>query len=566
MGFQDYRTQLKNRRVVSVKDYPYLAKGDGITLEYEIVQQAIDDAYDAGLPVYLPERFNIGNNTLEIPLNQIVEGAGFGNWKDTQSPGIAQSTIISSAGTAIKIMSPALSTVNDRYGCMKNIMIKGPGWDENLESFVEDSVGISFGGGSNAIDGARFQLENIYINGFEKAIINTPHAYILKFLCCNFQWNGYGAYFTGQFNSGENLSFVQCLFADNAYGDVYTDGVTTSFYGCSFDYSRWGSDDSKHSAAFTGLNSSVKCFGCHFEKHVGPIVEYPPEGTAGSSVGFIFNGCIFLLTGSNPGVGEAGFIEFNNSGEIELSVRDSTIFSAHTIPFVISVDNPTSGRNRISFTGNNGNGNHLIADVVTQHPSLVNTNISENDSFLMPGFERRTFIPNLTVGQNAEVGNQPPTLIINKSQDAVSECCVLQLGNYQFQFDSEGIGANNLALKNIIDFVACFQINSDRRKFSLGYNASPDHTLTIADFTPGATVDVTIKEGQNQTTDPFRVTDQTDTLRFGCTKEGYLALRIPHSIANSAWPGTVGDITFDGSYIYVCVAPDTWKRAAINSW
>ena len=30
--------------------------------------------------------------------------------------------------------------------------------------------------------------------------------------------------------------------------------------------------------------------------------------------------------------------------------------------------------------------------------------------------------------------------------------------------------------------------------------------------------------------------------------------------------GTTGQIAWDASYIYVCVATDTWKRAAITTW
>ena len=30
--------------------------------------------------------------------------------------------------------------------------------------------------------------------------------------------------------------------------------------------------------------------------------------------------------------------------------------------------------------------------------------------------------------------------------------------------------------------------------------------------------------------------------------------------------GTAGDIRYDADYIYICVATDTWKRAAISTW
>ena len=39
--------------------------------------------------------------------------------------------------------------------------------------------------------------------------------------------------------------------------------------------------------------------------------------------------------------------------------------------------------------------------------------------------------------------------------------------------------------------------------------------------------------------------------------------RTPASASDS---GTTGDICWDSSYIYVCVATDTWKRTAISTW
>jgi hypothetical protein len=36
--------------------------------------------------------------------------------------------------------------------------------------------------------------------------------------------------------------------------------------------------------------------------------------------------------------------------------------------------------------------------------------------------------------------------------------------------------------------------------------------------------------------------------------------------ASAAATGTAGDICWDSSYIYVCVATNTWKRVAISTW
>ena len=47
-----------------------------------------------------------------------------------------------------------------------------------------------------------------------------------------------------------------------------------------------------------------------------------------------------------------------------------------------------------------------------------------------------------------------------------------------------------------------------------------------------------------------------DTLTIG-------ASRTP---ASAGAPGTAGEICWDSSYIYVCVATDTWKRVGLSTW
>lgn len=36
--------------------------------------------------------------------------------------------------------------------------------------------------------------------------------------------------------------------------------------------------------------------------------------------------------------------------------------------------------------------------------------------------------------------------------------------------------------------------------------------------------------------------------------------------ASASSPGTPGQIAFDSSYFYVCIAVDTWERVAIATW
>lgn len=38
------------------------------------------------------------------------------------------------------------------------------------------------------------------------------------------------------------------------------------------------------------------------------------------------------------------------------------------------------------------------------------------------------------------------------------------------------------------------------------------------------------------------------------------------TITNSTDTGTTGEICWDSAYIYVCIAPNTWKRTGLSSW
>jgi len=47
---------------------------------------------------------------------------------------------------------------------------------------------------------------------------------------------------------------------------------------------------------------------------------------------------------------------------------------------------------------------------------------------------------------------------------------------------------------------------------------------------------------------------------------GNVTLSAPGVPATASAPGTAGSISWDGDYVYVCVATDTWKRATISTW
>ncbi len=45
-----------------------------------------------------------------------------------------------------------------------------------------------------------------------------------------------------------------------------------------------------------------------------------------------------------------------------------------------------------------------------------------------------------------------------------------------------------------------------------------------------------------------------------------IKIPLPTTPANAGATGVKGSIVWDTSYIYVCVATNTWKRVAISTW
>jgi hypothetical protein len=52
---------------------------------------------------------------------------------------------------------------------------------------------------------------------------------------------------------------------------------------------------------------------------------------------------------------------------------------------------------------------------------------------------------------------------------------------------------------------------------------------------------------------------------FGITGDT-INVPVTRTPASAGAPGTAGDICWDSSYIYVCIATDTWKRSPIATW
>lgn len=89
---------------------------------------------------------------------------------------------------------------------------------------------------------------------------------------------------------------------------------------------------------------------------------------------------------------------------------------------------------------------------------------------------------------------------------------------------------------------------------------------TVATDVTGASEDfdlvVKLMAGGSAAAEVARFTSDGDLQLTGDT------VRLPteRTITNANDTGVKGDICWDSSYIYVCVATDTWKRVAIATW
>lgn len=66
---------------------------------------------------------------------------------------------------------------------------------------------------------------------------------------------------------------------------------------------------------------------------------------------------------------------------------------------------------------------------------------------------------------------------------------------------------------------------------------------------------------------PHLLNSHTDRILSALTISGdRLNIATTNTPASAAATGTTGDICWDSSYLYICVATNTWKRVAIATW
>jgi hypothetical protein len=101
-----------------------------------------------------------------------------------------------------------------------------------------------------------------------------------------------------------------------------------------------------------------------------------------------------------------------------------------------------------------------------------------------------------------------------------------------------------------------------------GYDAAGPSTGNVGNLIIGSTNGV-VKTFVGNTSDANVVTTVSEGL---LTVAGSLSVSANTTLANTYVPsannsiGTTGQITWDGDYVYICVATDTWKRANLSTW
>ena len=72
--------------------------------------------------------------------------------------------------------------------------------------------------------------------------------------------------------------------------------------------------------------------------------------------------------------------------------------------------------------------------------------------------------------------------------------------------------------------------------------------------------------GNDSSTFSIKATNSSDTAIFTVRDDGSVMIPVSQTPASAAATCTTGTVAWDSSYVYVCTATNTWKRAAIATW
>lgn len=102
--------------------------------------------------------------------------------------------------------------------------------------------------------------------------------------------------------------------------------------------------------------------------------------------------------------------------------------------------------------------------------------------------------------------------------------------------------------------------------------AEVDGSAAVGDM-PGRIVFLTTGDGANTASERMRITSSgnvgiatTAPTQKLDVNDSSIRIRTSNTPASADAPGTQGQVAWDADYVYVCVAANTWKRAALSTW
>ena len=363
--------------------------------------------------------------------------------------------------------------------------------------------------------GAYSTVEHVYIDGFDLGVTFGNNSYLDSFYHVHIEHNTRNLYYPPKLrNSGENFSFVSSVIAGGGNFancvQIGEPGVLTngefSFISTSFD-----------TCQVVNNESMVKFFGAHFE-----------DGNAASDHPF-------LKTVSNAlqgEIGDVGSYLYGSSIQTNLTPTGPALFEVdhfgqrHLFGVLMNAV-PTIPLVKLGTAPNESPTLELVDNANTWPESKL--------YWISPGAVPFLNISTQAVSQHTSfnthifASSTPGKLYGTNDAIALS-------GSFLGEYVWSGTGSNWVGSKLMIDPNNGFQVcNTGFFSFS-GYSALGSESSTCN----------TVLGDSSITTHSFRE-----------------ALTTP---ASSTAPCNPGQFTDDSEYHYVCVAENTWKRAALSSF
>jgi len=260
-----------------------------------------------------------------------------------------------------------------------------------------------------------------------------------------------------------------------------------------------------------------------------------------------------LLIGTEAGPASSCVIRPLMSGGVcwapgTLKISGSTVISGS--PGLIGLQVTTG-----SISGTTGTFTSLLVNGATPPGSVAVTNNTSNAYYWL-------MFATGSSGQQGSVGIASSSngigLVVDPNASSVNGNTLL------------GIGKNPLYSLDI----SGSYVNVDQQLSAYGgYVWSVTGTTSWVMYRPPNTNDLSIYEGGAVNLDRVRI-KQGGNVGIGTTgptalldvNSDLIRLRTAKTPATSGSAGNAGDICWDSSYIYICVATNSWKRALISAW